>query len=290
MFETKAWPLGNQKIVDSHFHIWQLTRADYHWLTPDIIELYQDFSPQDYQHVSHPMNVEKKVVIQAAATDSETDYLLSMADAQGISGVVGWIDFESAREKVLKRLAQLAKQPTFKGVRPMLQDIDDSNWILNPNFQPIFSYLHQQKLSFDALVRTSQLSAINTLARQYPTLKIVIDHCAKPNIADNEFDEWAQRISAFVALENVFIKVSGLTLEANEHQQHAEDFEAYFKHVYQTFGASRMMWGSDWPVLNLKSNYSDWMQICQTLTKPFSPQELEDFWSASATKFYNLGK
>ncbi|MDO6695312.1 amidohydrolase family protein [Aliiglaciecola sp. 3_MG-2023] len=280
----------DQYIVDSHFHIWQLKRGDYHWLTPEITTLYQDFSPQDYHLQSQPITVYKAVVIQAAETDAETDYLLSKSEVEGISAVVGWIDFESDIDNVLKRLAFLATHPAFKGVRPMLQDMDDVNWILNPDFQPIFEHLTKHNLRFDALVRIGHLSAINKLAVQYPNLKIVIDHCAKPNIAECEFVEWALAISSFATLKNIFIKVSGLTLEANAEQQSVSDFKPYFNHVYQVFGANRMMWGSDWPVLNLQSNYADWLHISQKLVEPLSLIEQQRFWSGTATEFYNLGK
>lgn len=279
------------EIIDSHQHFWQLSRGDYSWLTPELSELYSDFLPTDYIQVAGKNLPSNTVLVQAADSDEETDFLLQLAsENELVSGVVGWVQFDGISQIVVERLKQLSVNPFFKGVRPMLQDIEDVEWILNPAFNPTFECLVNLDLSFDALVKTEHLKTIYTLANRHPKLKIVIDHCAKPNITENEFQLWADELAVFKPLTNVYIKVSGLTTEANADQQSSAHFQHYFDHVYQTFGASRMMWGSDWPVVNLKSNYSDWLTLSQTLVSDLSEQEKERFWCGTANEFYQLNR
>lgn len=275
-------------VIDSHQHFWQLSRGDYDWLTADLTKLYQDFLPADYQAVTN-QQVKQTVLVQAAATEQETEFMLQLAEQHSfIAGVVGWVDMEQATSKVCQRLDQFAQHPSFKGIRPMLQDIDDVDWILNPAFKPIFEHLERLNLTFDALVHTEHLENIYFLASRHPRLKIVIDHCAKPNIASQQFDLWAERIGMFAKLPNVFVKVSGLPTEANANQQEARFFAPYFQHIYQVFGSTRMMWGSDWPVVNINSDFASWLDTSQQLVTPLSAQEQQDLFVDSAKHFYNL--
>lgn len=275
--------------IDSHQHFWQLSRGDYGWLTPELTALYKDYLPSDFLHVSKGLNVSNTVLVQAAATNEETDFMLQLADNnEFILGVVGWIDFAAKTEDVCQRLETLAANPKFKGVRPMLQDIDDTDWILSPAFAPIFEQLSKLNLTFDALVFTKHLANIETIANTYPELKIVIDHCAKPNIAQGELALWGDAIEQFTEMGNVYIKVSGLPTEASKEQQASIDFEPYFDHVYQVFGASRMMWGSDWPVVNINSDYVSWLTVCKQLTANWTSKDKQELYQSTAIHFYGL--
>ncbi|MEP4099825.1 amidohydrolase family protein [Paraglaciecola sp.] len=284
----------NFSLLDSHQHIWALDKGYYHWLTPDISDLYRDFSVDDYKQVatsSCRANTSiNTVLVQAAASDAETDYMLAQAASHPlIAGVVGWVDFEKDSQQICERLKMLAANSAFKGVRPMLQDIDDINWILNPEFAPIFKQLIALDLSFDALCRVEHLPNILRLATQYPDLPIVIDHCAKPNVSEGEIAVWSGAMSAFKDLPNVFVKISGLTLEASLKQQDCKSFRPYFNLLHQTFGATRMMWGSDWPVVNINSDYCTWLRISEQLVEQWSITDSERFWSGTAKVFYKIG-
>lgn len=281
-------------VVDSHQHTWVLDKGYYDWLTPDISALYHDFTINDYQQVATASLGSKTVIntilVQASTADAETDYMLKQATNNPlIAGVVGWVDFEKDSQQVCERLVTLAANNTFKGVRPMLQDIEDLNWVLSPSFSPIFRQLIALNLSFDALCRVEHLPNILLLAKQYPDLSIVIDHCAKPNISESEIAVWSTAISAFKDLPNVFVKVSGLTLEASPKQQDSKSFTPYFNLVHQAFGANRMMWGSDWPVVNINNNYSTWLQISEQLVEQWNKTDKERFWSGTAKEFYKIG-
>ncbi|MGJ8679353.1 amidohydrolase family protein [Paraglaciecola sp.] len=277
------------EIVDSHLHFWQLSRKDYFWLSAELGDLYQDFLPKDWQQTTLGLSVNKAVVVQAAQTDAETDFLLALAtENKVIAGVVGWVNMLDSPLLVANRLLMLAGNTAFKGIRPMLQDIEDINWILKPNFEPIFELLVEHQLTFDALVRREHLSAIFAIAKKYPGLNIVINHCAKPSISQNEFELWAKALSVFSELSNVYVKVSGLPTEASKTQQNIIYFTRYFEHVLSVFGVRRMMWGSDWPVVNLNSSYKNWFELSQRLVSELALDEQSRFWSGTASEFYRL--
>ena len=273
--------------IDSHQHFWKLSRGDYSWISPELKFIYKDFLPKDYTEVSKAADVEKTILIQAADTIEETHYLLTLANENDfIGGVVGWVDFESLQ--VISQLDKLSKSIYFKGVRPMLQDIVDPNWILNPEFKPVFRYLVNNDLTFDALVKTEHLDAIHIIAKEFPRLKIVIDHIAKPDIASCAFAAWTRKLHKFQNLKNVYIKFSGLTTEAKPYQNKTNDFKYYLQHVIEVFGHGKVMWGSDWPVVNLNSDFNLWINLCEELTKDFSTDEKSMFWAECSHEFYNI--
>lgn len=276
-------------IVDSHFHCWQLARGDYHWLTPELTRLYLDYLPNDYLNDSKNMAISQAVLVQAAATEQETAFLLKLATEQTwIKGVVGWLNFEADPSLACHQLLSFCANPKFKGIRPMLQDIADVNWVSNPKFSVIFECLAKLNLTFDALVTSEHLNNIASIAKQYPDLKIVIDHFAKPNISQQQSVEWAKALAQFKTLKNVYIKLSGLPTEADLSQQDQSYFKYYFHHVYCIFGPNRMMWGSDWPVVNINSSFTKWMDLSKQLIAELPPHEQQQILSATAIQFYQL--
>src|SRR5664279_3117209 len=173
--------------IDAHQHYWRLARNDYGWLTPALGAIYRDYGPHDLAPLLDSKLIASTVLVQAAATDAETDYLLALAASPGsrVSGVVGWSSMTGIA--AAERIAALATMPLLKGVRPMLQDIADPTWIANAERTPAFAALIDKDLCFDALVRTEHLPALLKVAQRHPSLRIVIDHGAKPAIRDGTF-------------------------------------------------------------------------------------------------------
>jgi len=273
--------------VDSHQHFWQLSRGDYSWLTPELKVLYRDFLPEQLSPELTYSNVAQTVIVQAAESESETDFILLIAEkTEFVTGVVGWIDMESST--AIKKLESLAQNSYFKGIRPMLQDIDDVDWILNTNFNPTFEFLATNKLTFDALIRDVHLSNIEILAKRHPKLKIVINHCAKPNLSKEPAELWKSQLANLSACRNVYIKLSGLLTEAPQGNVSQEVIQPYFEHVMSFFGVDRVMWGSDWPVIKLNGDYETWVEMTESLLKNHSIIDKRKVWSLNAKQFYNL--
>ena len=256
-------------------------------LTPDLVTLYQDFLPEHLVPILTASNIAQTVVVQAAQSEAETTFLLNLAQQyEFIAGVVGWVDMEDLL--VLNRLKALSTNPYFKGIRPMLQDIGDVDWILNEDFSPLLQLMADKNLSFDALVKDIHLANILILARRHPSLKIVIDHCGKPDLANSPSALWQNGLRELAACNNVFIKLSGLLTQAPAGKVLLADIQPIFNLLINEFGVERVMWGSDWPVINLNGDYAAWLELTTALLSELSIADQTKIWSSNAQNFYTL--
>lgn len=273
--------------IDSHQHFWSLKRGDYDWLTPNLEALYRDFMPSDLAPILNAVGVKKTVLVQATPTLAETQYLLTLADRSDfIAGVVGWVDMDMGCDAI-DDLVQLAEHDRFLGVRPMIQDIDDPEWMLRAALDPVFRALIDLDLRFDALVKPLHLPYLSELLTRYPKLRTVIDHGAKPNIAAEEWEPWSREIAKIAKNSSAFCKLSGLVTEADS-QQPYDVLWPYCQHLLDQFGAHRLMWGSDWPVLNLRTDYKDWYTEFRSWLAPLDDEERRAILGNAAVNFYGL--
>ncbi len=269
--------------VDAHFHLWSIARGDYGWMqdNPVIAPIRRDYGPRDFPGLA--CGVDRAVIVQAAPTVAETHYLLGLADATDwIAKVVGWIDFED--QASLRELERLARHPKFAGVRPMIQDIPDVNWMHRADVQWGFDAVRDLDLTFDALGFPRHIENFHRLFERYPDMRTVIDHCFKPQIRDGAFADWAAGIERLAEDTPVLCKLSALLTEAKPGAP-VLDCAPYVHHVLSTFGAERVMWGSDWPVLTLNGEYQTWHDGVQGFV-PVADQE--KVFGANAARFYRL--
>ncbi len=274
-------------IIDAHFHCWRLARGDYDWLTPALGPIHRDVAVEDWQHVSWPMGVQGGVLVQAAPTEAETDFLLEQANAHSdVLGVVGWIDWLAA--DATTRIERLVRtQPKLKGLRPMLQDIADPEWMLQPALAPVFEAMAAHSLVFDALIKPLHLPRLLTLCARHPTLAVVIDHGAKPDIAGGAWQPWADATRRLAGETSALCKLSGLLNEAGPRPPRAAA-QRWAAHLLATFGPQRVLWGSDWPVLELAASYHDWWDDTQALLAPLASAERRAVLGTNAQRFYRL--
>ena len=270
--------------IDSHQHFWKLDRGDYGWLTPDLAPLYRDFLPADLKPLLDAAGIDGTVVVQAADTEAETEYLLGLADTHDwILGVVGWVDLEAPAAP--SSIARLANHPKLVGLRPMIQDIADDAWMLRDALRPAIHAMVAHRLTFDALVMPRHLGHLKTFLTRYPALTVVIDHCAKPEIRNGAFEPWATDITELSRFPNTFCKLSGLATEASEDWA-PEELKPYIGHTLEAFGADRVMFGSDWPVVNLASSYDQWHEIARSLWTSTPAQDQHALYSKAALAAY----
>ena len=275
-------------IVDAHQHFWRLDRGDYGWLQPSLGALYRDYLPQELAPMLKTSNVDATVLVQAAATEGETRYLLELAaECPFVKGVVGWVDFE--RNDAPQRIAAMvaAGNGLLKGLRPMIQDIVDPEWVLRPQLNPAFNAMVEHGLSFDALVRPRHLSGLRERLQQHPSLRCVIDHAGKPDIAGDAFSAWADEMYRLAQDTEARCKLSGLLTEAGD-DAGVEELELYAAHVFACFGPKRVLWGSDWPVLNNVCDYGQWLALAHELVKRHAPGNEAAVFGANAITFYSL--
>ncbi|GGF06843.1 amidohydrolase family protein [Stappia taiwanensis] len=272
--------------IDSHHHLWSLTRGDYGWMSPELGPIYRDFAPVDLAPHLRAAGIERTVVVQAADTVAETEYLLDLAEATDwIAGVVGWIDMEAP--DAVATLTRLAARPLFKGIRPMIQDLADDDWILRPALDPAFDALIELGLSFDALVLPRHLPQLSARLERHPQLACVIDHAAKPALASGDLSQWRADMTRLARETRCSCKLSGLLTEAGDHPELAT-VQPAAEHVLREFGPDRVMFGSDWPVLNLAADYAGWAAMVDTLLAPLSPEDRARVWGGTARAFYRL--
>ena len=286
--ESKVIPaIAMMPRIDAHQHFWTLKRDDYAWLTPGLAPLYRDFQPADLEPLLAERNIASTILVQAAPTIAETRYLLQLAARHDfIAGVVGWVDMTS--DSCVADLSDLALDPRLVGIRPMLQDIADPAWITRPDLARATQALIDRGLCFDALVRSVHLPHLLEFLRRYPELKAVIDHGAKPNIAQSEWQPWADAISDIAQTTGVYCKLSGLLTEMRPTQGY-DELSPYMDHLLASFGPDRLMWGSDWPVLNLVGNYGDWLSMAERFLQGMGDEEQGKVLGGNAAAFYGAG-
>lgn len=275
--------------IDAHQHYWNPARGDYDWMPLDDAILARPYGPDDLGPELARHGIGHTVLVQAAATVHETEYMLGIADATPhVAAVVGWIDFEKPSD--LGHLRRLANHPKFAGVRPMIQDIPDDDWMLREDVQWAFRAVCDLGLTFDALGFPRHLANFDTILRRYPDLRSVVDHCMKPQIrahSDANFRLWADGI-ARLADAGAYCKFSALVTEADPGWTVA-DLQPYADHVFRSFGPDRVMWGSDWPVVRLRCEYGDWRAAAERLTAGLGEPEKARIYGETASEFYGLG-
>lgn len=275
--------------IDAHQHFWQPARGDYNWMPQGDGVLDRPYMPADLWPQMQAAGVHGTVLVQAAATVQETDYMLGLADACGwVRGVVGWVDFDDPADR--RHLSRLARHPRFRGVRPMIQDIPDDGWMLRDEVQWGFRAVIDDGLTLDALGFPRHLGHFLTLLQRYPDMRVVVDHCMKPQIRHHSpetFAHWAEGMARIAGETGAFCKFSALITEAAPGWT-VRDLQPYVDHVLRVFGPARVMWGSDWPVCRLRDEYADWWRAAQALTAHLGKADRARVFGGTAAEFYRL--
>jgi L-fuconolactonase len=284
--------------IDSHQHFWRPARGDYRWLradVPAIAPLVRDFLPQDLAPILAAHGVERTVLVQAADSEAETGFLLGLAaEEASIGGVVGWVDL--SRPEAAASLERMAAHPKFKGIRPMLQDLPQDDWIAREPHPEALRALARLGLCFDALVMPRHLGPLLQFLRAWPQLPVVVDHAAKPPVGADDgevFARWREHMAMVGTLPQVHCKLSGLWTEAPAALRGDRDgvlraLRPVWETLLECFGPQRLMWGSDWPVLTLAAGYVEWVAVCEALVGELSTGEQAEIWQGTARRFYGL--
>ncbi len=273
--------------IDAHQHFWDLERLPYPWMPAEPSPLRRNFLPADLQPKLERNRFDGSVVVQASTHPDEAAWLLDLADQYGsILGVVAWVDLTSPElGHALDRLQQRKK---FKGVRHPVHDEADDRWLLRPDVIAGLKELERRDIPYDLLLRPRHLPLVPELAERVPKLRMVIDHIAKPLIAQQVMDPWARDMAVASQIPQVFVKMSGMITEADWKGWTAGDLSPYVQHVLKLFGPERMMFGSDWPVCLLAG---DWKQVLAAFTQAIGAQPMdlrEHLLGGTAARFYDL--
>jgi len=272
--------------LDAHQHFWRYDAVEYPWMKEGW-PIRRDFLPPDLEPLLKSAGLGGCIAVQARQSVVETKWLLELADEYTfIAGVVGWVDLQS--EKVADELAQFSTNPKLKGVRHVVQDEPDSNFMLRPAFLNGLGVLKQFNLTYDFLVFPHQLPAAIQVAQKFPEQRFVLDHIAKPAIRDGTLEPWVGQIRELAKSGNVTCKVSGMVTEANWNSWVPSDFAPYLDVVLEAFGPERLMYGSDWPVCLLAGEYPTVHKLALEFSRAMAKEQCDAFFGGNAAKAYRI--
>ena len=276
-------------LIDAHQHFWNLADRAGQWPPATLAAIHRDFGPADLQPLLNTCQVDGTVLVQSLPTLADTHYMLALAERTPfVQGVVGWVDLLATDAPA--QISALALHRKLKGLRPMLQDLSDTQWIAKPALDPAVQAMRAHELVFDALVLPEHLKTLRVFAQRHPDLPIVIDHAAKPEIALSRLEPWREDMTALAVLPQVHCKLSGLLTEAGPHGS-AQMLDPYVRHLFTIFGPTRLIWGSDWPVLNMAADYPGWLAMARALCQAqpgMNDDLLADIFAGNARRFYRL--
>jgi L-fuconolactonase len=276
-------------VIDAHHHLWEYNDRDYVWMTDAMGLLRRNFLIPELQEVMRESGVNGTVVVQARQSIEETEWLLKIVGNKPfILGVVGWVPLTDAT--VGEHLARVSGDRHLKAVRHVLHDEPDHFFMLRKDFNRGVSQLLEYDLAYDILIFEHHLPQTIEFVDRHPNQVFVVDHIAKPRIRNGVMLPWREQIVELAKRENVFCKISGLTTEADWTNWTVDELRPYFDVILEAFGVRRLMFGSDWPVVNLSGGYKKWMMAIKTLIHPLSEDEKIRICSGTARLAYKLEK
>ena len=276
-------------ILDTHQHFWKADRGDYHWMTSDVPILARDYLPDHLRPELRKAGVRQTILVQAAQTVAETDFLLKIAEETDfVAGVIGWFDLENENFPDLFDQKQKL-HPKLIGVRPMLQDLTDDRWITRTKVIKNLNFLADRKIVFEFLTYTRHLPFVLEVLDRVPALHAVVDHVSKPEIKAGKLEPWKDLMSRVARHENVFCKLSGMVTETDHNDWTPDSLRPYIDQVLAGFGEDRIMFGSDWPVCLLAANYAEVINALRTVVADhLSPSGLNKLFSQNGRGFYGI--
>ena len=275
--------------IDAHQHLWRFDPVEYGWIDASATALRRDYLHGDLARELSASGLDGAVAVQARQSLAENDFLLAQAESSDgrIRGVVGWVDL--AAPDADAELARHAARPRFVGVRHVVQGESDPAFLARPAFNRGVAALRAHGLVYDVLIHAHQLPAATAFVDRHPSQPFVLDHIAKPVIAAGRFDEdWARSFREIAKRPHVTCKLSGVVTEVRDVTWSADLIRPYLDLAIEVFGPARMMFGSDWPVCRLRTEYGDWVRTVQAITTAWSPAEQAAFWGGNASRVYGL--
>lgn len=273
-------------VVDSHHHFWRYSVEEYDWIDDSMSQIARDFLPSDLKEVTAAAGVDAVVSVQARQSLEETRWLLEMADSDPlIAGVVGWAPLaDPAIECVLDEIAH----PKLKSLRHVVQGEPDDDFILGDAFNAGVAKLAARGLAYDILIFERHLPQTIQFVDRHPEQRFVLDHIAKPKIAAGEIDPWRANLAELAKRENVSCKLSGVVTEADWSAWTPDSIRPYLDATLEAFGPERLMFGSDWPVCLVATEYAAWKSLIEEWAAPLSESQRESLFGGCASMVYGL--
>lgn len=274
--------------IDSHQHFWNYNADHYGWMTEEHRVIKHDFLPADIDPLLVEAGIDGCIAVQARQTVGETQWLLKLSDQYSkIKGVVGWLPLSSP--EIESSLDRFADHPKLVGIRHIVHDEEDDDYILRADFNRGIRALEPRDLVYDILIYEKHLPQAIQFVDRHPNIQFVVDHIAKPKIKADAFDEgWRTNIIELGRRKQVACKLSGMVTEVRDPQWNEDLLKPYFQTVLNAFGPDRLLYGSDWPVCLLRSGYAQWHQAVLNLIASLSANEQSEILGVTACRIYKL--
>ena len=272
--------------IDSHQHFWKFDPIRDSWIDETMQKIQRDFLPEDLLPLLQENQFSGCVAVQASQSEDETNFLVNLAAKNDfIEGVVGWLDLRGVT--IEERLNHFSSNKIIKGFRHVVQGEAD-DFMLRKDFQNGIAALKQFNYTYDILIFHRQLPAAIKLVNEFPDQPFVIDHIAKPDIKSGDIASWKKGIEEIAKAENVSCKISGMVTEADWKNWKTDDLKPYLDVIFENFSTDKLMFGSDWPVLNVASNYREVLKTLEDYIAQLSSQNQNKIWHENAASFYKL--
>lgn len=278
---------ARNKLIDAHQHFWQYNAQEYPWIDDSMRAIRRDFMPEDLAELTKDVGVQGVVSVQARQSLTETNWLLDLAEANRfILGVVGWVPLTDP--DLDEMLSELAERKKFKGVRHVVQDESDDNFILGKEFGKGIARLREYDLTYDILICERHLPQTIQFVDRHPNQVFVLDHAAKPRIKETMIQPWRDNLAKLAKRKNVYCKISGLASEADWQTWSKQQLRPYLETILNAFGPDRLIFGSDWPVCLLAVDYARWLELMREFTRELSEDEQARIFGGTAVEAYRL--
>ena len=282
-------------ILDAHAHLWRHSHTQQPWIDPQTMAaIARDFwltdllDAQGAAAAAIGATSAGTVLVQSANSASETRDLLKVSTDASVRGVVGWIDLHGDVADQVGRLRSAAGGEQLCGIRHLAHQDADPQWLTRPATLAGFVALAELELPFDIVVLPTQLATVIDAVKLSPGTRFVLDHLGKPPIASGDLSDWMLQVRSLARLPNVVAKLSGLVTEASWHGWTQDDLEPVVDTALDSFGPSRLMFGSDWPVVQLSGGYARWITAADELLRPLSGSELAAIFAGTAADYYGV--
>ncbi|MBT3483247.1 MAG: amidohydrolase family protein [Opitutales bacterium] len=274
--------------IDSHQHFWKYDANDYPWIGAEHLVIKRDFFPGNLKPILKASDIVGCIAVQARQTLEETNWLIELAEQNAfIKGVVGWLPLCDLQ--IDQTLEQYADRSHLVGVRHIIHDEPDDQFILRADFNEGISRLAPHDLVYDILIFEKHLSATIEFVDRHPNIQFVVDHIAKPKIHPDTFDQnWKTNLIELARRENVSCKLSGMVTEAPDFVWDQQLLTPYFETALEAFGPNRLLFGSDWPVSLLGTDYGKWIDAVNSALNELSLDEQAAIWGKNAQRIYKL--
>ena len=273
--------------IDAHQHFWKYNEARDSWITDDMAIIQRNFLPEDLQPILRANKIDGTIIVQSDQSKEENIFQLANAlQHDFVKGVVGWIDLQA--DHINENLEYYKEFKKLKGFRHVLQGERQRDFMLRPNFKRGIGKLREFGYTYDILIFPDQLAYTIEFVKAFPDQPFVLDHIAKPYIKDKKIEDWKKGIETLASFENVYCKVSGMVTEGHWKNWTKDDFVPYLDVISQSFGSTRLMYGSDWPVCLVAASYEQVIGLVNDYFSTFSQHEQDLIFGKNAIRFYNL--